>query len=189
MKHHTCKVCKKLYSRRRPTQTVCGLECGAEYSRRQRAKSAEKAAQAQRRALRERRRAMKPKSEWLKEAQTACNAYIRFRDRDKPCVSCGRYHQGQYHAGHYRTTKAMSALRFNELNIHKQCSACNTHLSGNIAEYRIELIRRIGVELVEWLERDHPPTNWTVEELKRLKKYYRDAVKEAVLSAEGEQPF
>ena len=34
------------------------------------------------------------------------------RDFDKPCVSCGNYHQGQWHAGHYLTVGARPELRF-----------------------------------------------------------------------------
>ena len=117
----------------------------------------------------------------LKEAQKAFNKYIRARDTASglPCVSCGRHHNGQYHAGHYRTTAAQSALRFNEINCHLQCMPCNAHKSGNITEYRIELIKRIGLELVEWLERDHPKvTPWTIPELKAIRKYYQQALKE-----------
>ena len=37
---------------------------------------------------------------------------------------------------------AMPSLRFNTHNVHKQCSACNNHLSGNMIEYRINLIAK-----------------------------------------------
>jgi hypothetical protein len=82
-----------------------------------------------------------------------------------------------------------SALRFNEINCHKQCSACNDHLSGNIAEYRIELIRRIGLSLVEWLEQDHKPCNWTREELEAVEKYYKRAAKEMMVTPGESEPF
>ena len=61
---------------------------------------------------------------------------------------------------------------------------CNSHKSGNISEYRIGLIKKIGIELVEWLEKDHPRTKaWTVEELQAIRKYYREAQKAMRLSA------
>lgn len=111
-------------------------------------------------------------------AQTAFNAYIRERDNKKPCVSCGRHHQGQYHAGHYRSVGAHPELRFEELNCHRQCSVCNNHKSGNIAEYRIELIKRIGLEKVEWLEGPHKPKKLTCADLKEIELYYKAKLKE-----------
>lgn len=124
-----------------------------------------------------------------KLTQREFNAYIRLRDANLPCVSCGRFHQGQWHAGHYRTTKAQPALRYNELNCNRQCSSCNNHLSGAITEYRIELIRRIGIDLVEWLERDFPAPKWTIDELKALRQYYKNAQR-AMMETPGEcEPF
>lgn len=117
------------------------------------------------------------RSYWMKKAQSAFNAYIRARDADKPCVSCLRHHQGQYHAGHYRTTAAAPELRFSELNCHKQCAPCNNHKSGNITEYRIELVRRIGQEAVDWLEGPHEPKKYTVDDLKTIEKEYKEKLR------------
>ncbi|MDG6786005.1 recombination protein NinG, partial [Glaesserella parasuis] len=72
----------------------------------------------------------------------------------------------------------MPELRFNEDNVHKQCSACNNHLSGNITEYRINLVRKIGVERVEALESYHPPVKWSIEDCKEIIKTYRAKIKE-----------
>jgi hypothetical protein len=122
--------------------------------------------------------AIKPKSEYVKEAQTAFNSYIRERDKDLPCISCQRNHSGQYHAGHYRTTKAAPELRFNESNVHKQCSVCNNHLSGNILEYRINLINHLGIEVVEWIEGKHEPKKYSIDDLKSIKEEYKLKLKE-----------
>jgi hypothetical protein len=145
---------------------------------------------AERAALRKRKEGLRSKSDWLKLAQAEFNKFIRLRDSNLPCISCGRFHNGQYHAGHYRTTAAQPALRFNELNCHKQCQPCNTHKSGNITEYRIELIRRIGVDLVEWLEKDHrQPKPWSVDEIKAIRKYYREAQKQILVTPGEIDPF
>jgi hypothetical protein len=141
------------------------------------------------RALQARREALKTKGDYLRDAQKAFNAFIRLRDTNKPCISCGRYHNGQWHAGHYRTTKAQPALRFNELNCHRQCAPCNNHKSGNITDYRIALVDRIGERLVEWLERDYPAPNWTIEELKAIKKYYVRAHRAMKTTAGEAEPF
>ena len=93
-------------------------------------------------------------------------------------MSCGRFHEGQWHAGHYRTVGANPELRFEPLNVHRQCAPCNNHKSGDIVNYRIELVRRIGWERVEWLEGPHQPQRYTIEGLKELKAGYRAKIKE-----------
>lgn len=121
---------------------------------------------------------LKDKSYRKKQAQAAFNAYIRERDRAEPCISCGRHHQGQYHAGHYRTVGAHPELRFNELNCHKQCSVCNNHKSGNIAEYRISLIKKIGIDMVDWLEGKHEPMKYSCDDLLAIEQEYKLKLKE-----------
>jgi len=141
------------------------------------AKKRAKAAKVERASVKVRREKDKRRPEWLKEAQTAFNAFIRARDADLPCVSCGRHHQGQYHAGHYLTTGARPELRFSVINCWKQCSPCNLHLHGNLILYRVELIRRIGLDSVEWLEGPHEPTKYTIDDLRAIKKDYTAALK------------
>jgi hypothetical protein len=69
-------------------------------------------------------------------------------------------------------------LRFNEDNVHLQCERCNSFLSGNLLNYRINLIERIGVERVEFLERkDHEPSKLTIEEIQAITKKYRNKLK------------
>lgn len=126
----------------------------------------------------ERLNALKTRSGWLRDLQDVFNEFIRLRDVDLPCISCGRYHQGQWHAGHYRSVGACPELRFDENNVHKQCSVCNNHKSGNAIEYRINLVRKIGESEVERLEQKHPPLKLTVDEIKELIKVYKSKVKE-----------
>jgi hypothetical protein len=123
---------------------------------------------------------IKTKTEWLTEAQAAVNAYVRLRDADKPCISCQRYHTGQYHAGHYRTVKAAPQHRYNVLQIRKQCSVCNLHLSGNITEYRINLVRLIGAERVERIEHENNSRRYEVDYLKRLRSVFKKRAKHLI---------
>lgn len=104
-------------------------------------------------------------SELRRKAQTAFNAYIRERDAGEACISCGRFHDGQWHAGHYLTTAAHPELRFDPRNCHKQCAPCNNHLSGNLVAFRKGLVQRYGQELVDWLEGPHEPLKLSREEL------------------------
>jgi len=183
VRRKTCKQCGEKFQPPPdlPRASVCSIQCGVSYGTAQRLKAEHRK---RKQALRDNDRSFH-----TKEAQKAFNRFIRERDFAKPCISCGRHHQGQYHAGHYRTTAAQPALRFNELNCHKQCAPCNNHKSGNITEYRIELIRRLGIDLVEWLERDHPPLKLTIPELKAIRKYYQEAVKRIQVDPLEEQPF
>ena len=171
----TCKVCKTEFSPHNSTQKVCNWQCALEYARQTAAEARRKEI---RRDLTQRKAKLKTRSEWLREAQAAFNAYIRERDKGLACISCGRHHQGQNHAGHYRTTKAAPELRFHPDNCHLQCQPCNTHLSGNVVEYRLNLIKRIGQDRVEWLEGPHTVQKYSIEDAKEIKAYYKQQLKE-----------
>jgi hypothetical protein len=170
LKSKVCKICKKQYQPLRVLQFVCSFECSYTHAKAVRIKT-------ERKETREAKVRLKSKSEWLKEAQTVFNQFIRLRDKDLPCISCQRFHTGQYHAGHYLTTGAHPELRFDEINVHKQCSACNNYLSGNIVEYRINLINKIGIDAVNYLESKHQPKHYTIEDIKTLKAIYKEKVK------------
>ena len=120
-----------------------------------------------------RKNKIKSKGDWAKEAQQAFNRYIRLRDHGQPCISCQRHHQGQYHAGHYKSVGAHPELRFEESQVHLQCQPCNAHLSGNILNYRPNLIERIGLERVEWIEGPHEPKRYSIEDLQAIKAKYK----------------
>jgi hypothetical protein len=126
----------------------------------------------ERKTDRARKVAMKSRAQWLREAQTAFNAWIRARDAEQPCISCGRHHDGKYDAGHFRSVGAQPALRFHELNCHKQCVPCNQHKAGNVVEYRIRLRQRIGDAAVALLEQDHPPAKFTIADAQAIKADY-----------------
>jgi len=118
---------------------------------------------------------VKPISYWMKRAQAAFNAWIRARDAGKPCVSCGHPDDGsrQRHASHYRSVGACSSLRFDEMNVHASCSICNNWLSGNIGSYKVELIKRIGLEQVESIESAPKLRKWTKDELISIESEYK----------------
>lgn len=171
MRERRCKACGEKFTPKHSLHVVCSVPCMWQYKGQQDAKK-------DRRLTREAKAKLKTRADWMKEAQAAFNKWVRLRDANEPCISCQRHHTGQYHAGHYRSTKAAPELRFEPLNIHKQCSACNTHLSGNIVEYRRHLIAKIGLEKVEWIEGKHEPRHYSVEDLKAIKKLYQAKIKE-----------
>lgn len=173
-----CKICREPASVKVPAGHFCSIEHVYQYARNLQDKARKRKEAKERQEHRQRKEAVKTRSEWLKQAQTVFNQYVRMRDKDLPCISCQRHHQGQYHAGHYLTVGARPELRFNPLNVWRQCSACNLHLSGNLINYRINLIKKIGLAEVEKLEGPSEPLKLTVEEIKELIAEYRAKVKE-----------
>jgi len=122
---------------------------------------------------------LKTTSDWLKEAQVVFNKYIRERDKNKPCISCGSKINGVKHASHYLSAGGHSNVRFHEDNVWVSCYKCNVMLSGNQIEYRKRLIQKIGVERVEWLENNgNIVKKWTKEELKLLITEYKKKTKQ-----------
>lgn len=169
-KQKSCKVCKTKFSPRASTQVVCSWQCSIAYTSNEKIKR-------ERKEYREKKEQLKTRSEWLKDAQVMFNRYIRERDENLPCISCNT-HRTHYDAGHYRSVGAAPQLRFNEDNVHKQCVHCNQHKSGNAVEYRINLVRRIGVERVENLESCNDPIKYTIEDAKEIKRLYNEKLKE-----------
>ncbi|MGY4817984.1 recombination protein NinG [Pseudomonas chlororaphis subsp. piscium] len=175
-----CRVpeCGASFVPSRLGQAVCSPACAIIDAPRNQEKARKSLAQVERREIKVRKERIKTRSDHFRETQAVFNEWIRLRDAALPCVSCGRHHEGQYHAGHYRTVGANPELRFEPLNVHKQCAPCNNHKSGDIVNYRIELVKRIGQDQVEWLEGPHSARKYTADELKALKAKYRELIKE-----------
>ena len=180
-----CSVCKNWFHPTRDGQFVCSFECACRYGKvandtakaeAQREKKRVEKVELKRRS--ERRQAVKPLSHFIKQAQKAFNEYIRYRDHHLPCISCGRHHDGQYHAGHFRTTGANPELRFDEDNCHRQCAPCNNHLSGNLLSYRPALIAKIGQVRFDALMGPHELPKWKRDDYIRIRDEYRAKLKE-----------
>lgn len=171
-----CPECRVMFTPARSGQAVCGeIDCAIAHgqSEKGRAIAGKALAEVGRREIKIRKEALKSRSDHMKDTQQAFNEWVRHRDASLPCVSCGRDHQGQWHAGHFRSAGGHPELRFEPLNVWKQCAPCNTHKSGDLVNYRAELVRRIGVANVEWLEGPHEPKRYTIEDLKAITAEYR----------------
>lgn len=177
---NTCKVCRAEFVASKPMQKVCGPLCAVAYAKAERAKSQRKEAVKQRAEARQK---LKTRGDYIREAQTAFNAFIRARDAGKPCICCGQTSNGQtrggeWDAGHYRSRGAAPHLRFDERNCHAQLKQCNRYKAGNVVGYRAGLIERIGLEAVEALEADHEPRKWSSDDLVEIKRTYQRKVRE-----------
>ncbi|PHN61941.1 MULTISPECIES: recombination protein NinG [Pseudomonas] len=176
-----CPECRVMFTPARAGQAVCGeIECAIAHgqSEKGRAIAGKALAEVGRREIKVRKEALKSRSDHMKDTQQAFNAWVRERDVGLPCVSCGRHHNGQWQAGHFKSVGGHPALRFEPLNVWRQCAPCNTHKSGDLLNYRVELVNRIGIEKVEWLEGPHEPQKYTIEELKALTAKYRALTRE-----------
>jgi hypothetical protein len=171
-----CKQCGSEFQPVRPLQAVCSPICA---SRLVKAVKKEEA-----KTTRERKEAIKSRADWAREAQAAFNAWVRSSESDMPCISCQRHHTGQYHAGHYLSRGARPELAYEPENCHKQCAPCNTHLSGNVAMYRVNLVKLIGLERVEWLEGPHPAKHYSIDDLIEIKQTYKRKLKELILNGQ-----
>lgn len=171
-----CRHCKTYFNRELGVKTnaawFCSFDHAIEYGQ---SKAASIHAKLQKQDLVKRKAELKPISKLLSETQAVVNKYVRLRDHHKGCVSCDKPATwiGQWHASHFHSRGASSYLRFNLWNIHKSCSICNNHLSGNIGEYQPELIRRIGQDKFDYLEQyKATPKKYTIDYLQRLKRIF-----------------
>lgn len=169
MKEKKCRYCKEKFIPFNSLQPFCFKnECITKHNKTTLEKKKAKA----KKEFRE-----NDKSTLLKLAQTVVNKYIRLRDLNKPCISCGHLGDRQIHAGHYRPMGNNQQLRFYTLNIFAQCSICNNYKSGNLAEYRLNLIKKIGLAKVEEIEANQERGNYSVEYLQKLIKVFRKKIK------------
>ena len=172
------RTCRAPFVPTQSFQSWCSPECGVQIARDKQQKERTALAKIERKAIKARKEQLKGRAAYMKEAQSVFNSWVRARDADQPCISCGRHHQGKYDAGHYRSVGSNPALRFEPLNCHRQCVPCNQHKSGNAIEYRIGLVARIGAEAVAWLEGPHAARHYSIEELQAIKAKYRALVRD-----------
>ncbi|KQQ60135.1 ninG protein [Pseudomonas sp. Leaf127] len=173
-----CQHCAEAFQPSRTGQKVCGPACAIAVAPKGREQGRKALAEIDRKEIKVRKEALKSRSDHMREAQIAFNAYIRARDQAAgyPCISSGRpldWSGNQTDAGHYRSVGAAPHLRFDERNCHAQSKADNRFLSGNAVDYRVGLIARIGLEAVEALESDQSVKKYTIEDLKAITAHYR----------------
>lgn len=116
------------------------------------------------------------------DVQNVVNKYIRLRDKDKPCISCGKYHPKKQ-AGHFHPVKGYDGLRFDEDNINGECPYCNCWDDGHLIGYSERLRERIGsTRYYGLIDRAHEYKcngyKFTRSELVQIKQKFNDKIKE-----------
>lgn len=180
-----CVTCKKKFEPWNSLQKACSPACALKVAKKDIAQKEKK----QKQVNKVRKEALKTVGELKKEAQTAFNRFIRLRDHNDGCISCGKtkaeveskgsFVGGYWDAGHYMTRGARPELRFVENNVHKQCKICNGG-SGRFSakektvsqQYRENLIKKIGIDAVKELESYHEPVKWLPDQLREIKNTY-----------------
>lgn len=168
-----CAHCSTPFTPQRMGQRVCSPRCAGRL-----VKAVKKAEAVQ---TRERKAALKRIPDLIADAQTAFNAFIRERDKDKGCFVCGRPFepvQGRrLHAGHVRSRGAAGHLRFHEDNCMGECEGCNGPYGAKPHQIKAGAIARIGLEKFEALENDNDPHKWQRDELIAIKATYIQKLK------------
>lgn len=186
VKQKACKICRARFRPFNSLALVCSPKCAIEFARKQAAANQIKLDRIEAKKSKEQRaKERKQKADfrmtdtkWLKaKAQEYCNRYIRIRDELCGCISCGTRADIKYDAGHFIPAGRCIPLRYNELNIHKQCTRCNTHMSGNLTAYEAALRIKLGNEVVEWLKGPHEPIRYRAEDYLRIIDEYKAKIK------------
>jgi len=166
-----CKICRSKFEVKYFLQKTClNPKCIIEWNRKVKATKWKK----EKTILKE---SLKTQGDYLKELQVVFNKFIRLRDKGNNCISCNNPCKKE-NAGHYRSVGSSPGLRFNELNVHLQCEYCNTYKHGNLINYRVNLINKIGLDKVEELESYIGLNKLSITELKELKQVYKNKIKE-----------
>ena len=91
------------------------------------------------------------------KAQESVNRFVRKRDSANGffvCISCQELKPiNQMNAGHYYEKTIYKSVRFDLNNVNGQCVRCNKYLSGNLIEYRKNLLKKIGEEKLKQLDK------------------------------------
>ena len=135
----------------------------------------------------------------LKKVRRNFNKFIQLRDLSRTvsgeiiaiCLACNSqrfincsYDLKFFHASHYWNDNDYQSVRFDVDNVHGCCAKCNTPskiggMSGNLSEFQIGIIDKIGIIGFEQLEtRRNQTKKWTITELEIINKDCLAKIKE-----------
>jgi hypothetical protein len=190
-KKRKCKVrtCRAEFVPAQPFIDWCSPDCGAALAMAKLEKQRQAKVRAERKDRQEKLAKFKRKADHVADCQKAFNAWVRFRDRNEPCIDCGKFAGagaltgGDYDAGHYLSRGSHPHLRFDERNVFKQLKGCNRPGGTTAASFRAGVVARIGLARVEALEADNEPRHYTVDQLQQMTAHYRKLLKDLKAAA------
>jgi hypothetical protein len=167
-----CKVCKDKFEAKYFLQKTClDAACILEWKDKVKAKEWK----AEKKQLKDK---LKTNADHIRELQVIFNKFIRLRDKDKGCISCGTPLIGKFDAGHYYSAGGNPELRFNEDNVFGQCVYCNQHRHGALLDYTDRLPNRIGLCRFEKLKKLRGVAKkYSIPELIEMKVIYKENIK------------
>lgn len=183
IKQKKCKYCKELFLPKGFNQKNCFKdECISLFYNENKKKIELKSKQNKTKVKKELKESLKSISSVINDVKKVFQKYVRLRDKDKPCISCGNKNPSDWCGSHFFPAGVYSGLIFDERNCHGACNTyCNMYLSGNLVNYRIGLIERYGEKYVLALEQDSLKAKsykYTREELNEIKEKYKQKIKE-----------
>lgn len=116
----------------------------------------------------------------IQEAQKIFNEWVRLRDKGLPCISCGDPHPTD--AGHLFKISTHPEMRFNPMNCHLQCRACNSLDDGNFEAHCDGIVARYGSQYLQEVIQEsirlrQMRFKWSKSDLIEMKKYYQSEIK------------
>lgn len=183
MRKCAAKGCQNRFAPRTTLHKFCGRECVFKQMQHDDDQDVKRRRKEERKKDAVKRESLKSLSDWIKDVQVVFNRFIRLRDQlaGHRCISSGRilnWTGNETDAGHFRSRGSAPHLRFNEDNCHAQSKKDNRYGAGNTVEYRIGLIKRIGIERVEALESNNILRKYTIDQLRVVKINYQAKIKE-----------
>lgn len=127
-----------------------------------------------------------------------CHLYIRLRDMKirsdgsvyAEGISTGAVWEAEFFsdrsimngkqicASHYFLSDRNQSVRYDPRNIHLDLSYINVKMSGNLAEYKINLIKKIGqAEFDKLVIKKNTPYTFSIIELERMKEKFQELAK------------
>jgi hypothetical protein len=170
-KLYKCKQCSKEFKQNNSLHVICSYTCYAQWTNK---KEIEK-------RLKEYKINVVKLSDLESLAKIQFQKWVRKRDENLPCISCGTSKTNQWDGSHYLSAEQYSGVIFNEMNVNKACCYCNRNLYGNPIEYRKGMIKKYGLFAVEGLEELANETRhykFTKDELIEIAKNYKQLNKQ-----------
>lgn len=158
----------------RPLQMVCSTQCAFDYKRQKKQKDWNKEKKV-------RKKELMTHSDYVKIAQAIVNKFVRIRDKNQPCITCGKEPPYTISAGHFFAAGTFPRVRLDIENIHGQCWwNCNKNKHGSFAEYEKNLPNKIGQDKVDALKiRAHQggPLKLSIPELQEFTEGCKELIK------------
>lgn len=112
-----------------------------------------------------------------------CHNYIRERDKNKGCITCGSsLINVKFDAGHFMKS-THSYTKFMEKNIHGQCVHCNQHNGGEELKYYQSMVLKYGELTTKALMRvRHRKVKRSPDDYKEIEIFYKIKLKRIINS-------